>query len=53
MNTPDYILDESLPLDQDFNALKLEGLAYIQACSGSEWTNLNPSDAGVTILDQI
>ena len=53
MNTPDYILDEPLPLDQDFNALKLEGLAYIQACSGSEWTNLNPSDAGVTILDQI
>jgi hypothetical protein len=53
MSTRDYILDVPLPLNQDFKSLKERGLAYIQAYSGFEWTNLNASDPGVTILDQL
>ncbi|MGB8195356.1 MAG: hypothetical protein WCF67_25715, partial [Chitinophagaceae bacterium] len=53
MNTPAYILDVPLPKSQDFRKLKEEGLEYIQQCSGNAWTNLNPSDPGITILDQL
>ena len=48
-----YISTEALPVSQNFKLLKEEGLAYIQEISGNEWTNLNPSDPGVTILDQV
>lgn len=48
-----HIVDSPLPLELDFKALKTEGLAYIQKHSGTEWTNLNPSDPGVTILEQL
>ncbi len=48
-----YIEDTKLPVELDFKALKEEGLAYIQKHSGNQWTNLNPSDPGVTILDQL
>jgi hypothetical protein len=53
MNTASFILDVPMPLNQNFSLLKTEGLAYIQKHSGYEWTNLNPSDPGVTILDQV
>jgi hypothetical protein len=53
MDTNNYILNTQLPLSQDFRSLKKEGLAYIQEYGGVEWTNLNASDAGVTILDQV
>lgn len=52
MSTPN-IIDTPLPLSQDFVRLRDEGLAYIQQHSGYAWTNLNPSDPGVTILDQV
>lgn len=52
MNATGYIVDTPLPINQDFKALKEKGLAYIQENSGTEWTNLNPSDPGITILDQ-
>lgn len=48
-----YIRDVPLPLNQDFNALKSRALEYIQAHSNYQWTNLNASDPGVTILEQI
>lgn len=48
-----YIVDVQLPLELDFKSLKAEGLAYIQKHSGTEWSNLNPSDPGVTILEQL
>lgn len=47
------IIDEPLPLSQDFAQLKLLGLKYIQEHSGNNWNNLNPNDPGVTILDQV
>ncbi len=53
MTEPNYILNTPLPKELDFKALKEEGLAYIQEHSSYEWTNLNPSDPGVTILDQL
>jgi hypothetical protein len=48
-----FILDTPLPLSQDFNRLKQEGFIYIQEHMGADWTNLNPADPGVTILDQV
>ena len=48
-----YIKDGPLPIDQDFKILKETGIAYIQSYSNYEWSNLNPSDPGITILDQI
>ncbi len=48
-----HIVDSQLPLELDFKALKAEGLAYIQKHSSTAWTNLNPSDPGVTILEQL
>lgn len=53
MSNAYYIVDNPLPLSQDFRSLKKEGLAYIQQISGNSWTNLNVSDPGVTILDQV
>ena len=52
MNTSHSIIDSPLPLSQDFKYLKEKALAYIQNNIGSEWTNFNPSDPGVTIMDQ-
>jgi len=53
MSTEYYIIDEPKPLSLDFASLKNEGLAYIREHINSEWTNLNPSDPGITILDQL
>jgi len=53
MKEINYIIDQPLPITQDFKSLKEEGLAHIQKVNGKEWTNLNPSDPGVTILDQL
>lgn len=51
--TRPYITDAPLPLNQDFKALKEKGLEFIQSLNGTEWTNFNPSDPGVTILEQL
>jgi hypothetical protein len=48
-----YIIDTPLPLNQDFKGLKNKALEFIQAIAGKVWTNLNASDPGVTILDQV
>ncbi|MCX6318961.1 MAG: hypothetical protein NTW29_16910 [Bacteroidetes bacterium] len=48
-----YITDTPLPLSQNFNLLNEQGFAYIQEHMGPEWTNLNPGDPGVTILEQV
>lgn len=53
MKMLNFIIDKPLPITQDFNLLKNEGLAHIQKITGNEWTNLNPSDPGITILDQL
>lgn len=53
MTQESYIIDGQLPLELDFKSLKAEGLAYIQKHSSTEWSNLNPSDPGVTILEQL
>jgi hypothetical protein len=52
MDTANHITKAPLPPYQDFTFLKGEALDYIQKHIGSEWTNFNPSDPGMTILDQ-
>ncbi|ALL06184.1 hypothetical protein AQ505_12200 [Pedobacter sp. PACM 27299] len=53
MSITNVIIDQPLPLNQDYRALKDKGLAYIQLHSGHEWSNLNNVDPGVTILEQV
>jgi hypothetical protein len=48
-----YIVDHQLPETQDFTALKKSALDFLKAHSGQQWSNFNPSDPGVTILDQV
>ncbi|WP_163411030.1 hypothetical protein [Flavobacterium ajazii] len=52
MDTVNYITKAPLPSHQNFSFLKNEAMTYIQKHVGSEWTNFNPSDPGMTILDQ-
>ena len=46
---------EDLPLEPalDFKLLKEKALGIIQHFSGEEWSNYNPADPGITILDQL
>lgn len=37
----------------DYNALKEEGIELVQTLSGDIWTDYNPHDPGVTILEQL
>lgn len=53
MSKLNYILDRPLPVNQDFDPLKEQGLSYIERYAGNKWTNLNASDPGVTILEQV
>jgi hypothetical protein len=53
MTTDTYISDQPLPPEQDFTFLKQKGLDFVNQYGGTEWTNLNPADPGVTILDQV
>ena len=53
MTQQNYIQDNQLPPVLNFETLKEEGLAYIQEHTSTEWTNLNPGDPGVTILEQV
>ncbi|AXG74376.1 hypothetical protein DVK85_09085 [Flavobacterium arcticum] len=53
MSKLNYIVDHPLPINRNFEALKNLGLAYIQRYAGTQWTNLNASDPGVTILEQV
>lgn len=53
MNVKHYIEKNELPLPLNFKELKNTALTYIQESNSSTWTNLNPSDPGVTILDQL
>jgi hypothetical protein len=53
MNNENVIFDTPMPKTQNFHWLKAKGIEYAQKLSGSEWTNFNNSDPGVTILDQL
>ncbi len=49
-----YYIDDSWKSDYtDFSYQKNLGIEYIQEHATTDWTNLNSSDPGVTILDQI
>lgn len=53
MSEKGYISKETLPLGQNYQGLRALGMDYIQKNSGEKWTNLNPSDPGVTFLDEL
>ncbi|WP_422360468.1 hypothetical protein [Reichenbachiella sp.] len=53
MTEPTHILNHPLSVSQDFKQLKHKGIEYIQSYCGSTWTNYNPSDPGITILEQV
>ncbi|WP_417799594.1 hypothetical protein [Tenacibaculum sp.] len=53
MEALNCIENTRLPIELNFEELKALGLAYIQKNNNNTWTNLNPSDPGVTILDQL
>lgn len=40
-----------LPPHQDFNALSEEAIAFITTQAGNAWTDVNPSEPGVTLLE--
>lgn len=42
-----------LPPSMDFDALLAEGIGYVQATSGDDWTDYNEHDPGLTILEQL
>ena len=53
MSTDNQIIATTLPADRNFLYLKSQGLSYIEQLAGDQWSNLNESDPGVTILDQL
>ncbi|UII27376.1 hypothetical protein LVD15_02800 [Fulvivirga maritima] len=54
MQKPDSIArNPDLPRSMDFQALRREGIEYLQQLSGSIWTDYNEHDPGVTLLEQI
>lgn len=53
MSDNKFISAIPLPVNQDFHALRDKGLAFIQEHIGPEWSHLNPTDPGVTILQQV
>lgn len=41
------------PQELDYEALRLEGIRLVQKLCGNIWTDFNPHDPGITILEQI
>jgi hypothetical protein len=53
MSEANYIEKTQLPIELDYKSLQEKSLAYIQDHSTTAWSNLNPSDPGITILEQL
>lgn len=53
MASQTVIIDNPLPEALSYSQLKAKGLGYIEALAGHHWSNLNTSDPGVTILEQL
>ena len=49
----EYYIDKQrqLPPSQDFQFLQREGMKYIEQLGNKFWTDYNPHDPGITILD--
>ncbi|MEI6335559.1 MAG: hypothetical protein WCS87_13455 [Methylococcaceae bacterium] len=45
--------DISLTSTLDYENLRLQGLAWLEKLAGSEWTDFNAHDPGITILEQV
>ncbi len=53
MKTPGILRDRALPTVLDFDALRREGITHIEALGSSLWTNYNPHDPGITLLETL
>lgn len=53
MSQNNQISSAELPLEYNFEQLKMLGLSFIKDLSGNEWSNFNDSDPGVTTLEQL
>jgi hypothetical protein len=54
MSMPDHIARiRPDPDSLDFDTLKEQGIALVQDLSGNIWTDYNPHDPGITILEQL
>ncbi len=53
MNLDHYIVDTKVPIEENYNQMRSESIAFIEQICGVNWSNLNDSDPGITILDQI
>jgi len=42
-----------IPKGMDYDFLKEEGIRKIQQLAGENWTDFNPHDPGITILEQL
>ncbi len=45
--------NRQLPLPQDYDALRTEGLKYIEDLSHSIWTDYNEHDPGITTMEAL
>lgn len=43
----------TLPPAQDYNLLRLQGIAAIEKLTGTIWTNYNDADPGITLLEAL
>lgn len=56
MSTQEHITISSLPSEKDsknYDFLREEGITYLQNAVGKIWTDYNPHDPGVTILEEL
>lgn len=52
MSTNYYIeKDRTLPASQDYHFLLKEGMKYVEQLGNKFWTDYNPHDPGITILE--
>ncbi len=45
--------NRQLPLSQDYDLLRREGLKYIENLANENWTDYNAHDPGITILEAL
>ena len=51
LETPYLIRDKQLPQSQDYDALRKAGILHIQNLAHELWTDYNPHDPGITLLE--
>ena len=53
MLTASTMANISLNSNLDYESLRLQGVVWLEKLAGSEWTDFNAHDPGITILEQV